>query len=917
MEKKIIEENYTVCDNCLGTGLIDNRKCPNCYGYGLGSYFKGDFLFWGKKINRSIIFQEQLEFITRLAIDSILMLIVAAGFIYLFAQIILGRLVEVDLNGVIKFIFFNEPKAWAFVFWLTILIFLYLFYRFSHESEKLFKINKTKKSSEEEYDSALEWRQVLVLKNKKRLDISSFYSPHALASLKKAYQLAEKMNQEKVEPIHLLASLMSFTKIAVILGRLGVVFPALKERIVGSLGRLPSGKNPELSVKLKKTLIEAYKKAYIANKDRVGVIDLLLAISEPEEEVAEIFLDLGFSYDKIRNVAMWLQFSDIMRNNWRKFKSVAQYKPSGNIDRAMTALNTPFLENYGQNLTTMAKYGYLAPCWGRDEEIDAIFRTMETGLRKNVILVGESGVGKTTIIEGIAQRMAMEEVPEMLKDKRLVSVNLSSLIGGTTADKAQSRLLRIVDEVALAGNVTLVFENIHQLSGVSIGGEQSVDLLSIIANAIKRNYFYCFFSTNMSDYKKYIEGGPLGEVVEKVEIQEVGRDSAIQILEAKSGPIEYKNGIFFSYQAIERAVDLSSRFIHERYLPEKAINILEQAAVAVRHRRGKNEVVSGEDVAEIVSNITSVPLTQVSSEEGEKLLNLESKMHERIVGQDEAVKMVASSLRRARAELRDIKRPIANLLFLGPTGVGKTELAKTVAEVYFGAEKNMIRLDMSEFQEANSINRLIGVGDNNDGLLTEPVRQNPFSLILLDEIEKAEPHILNLFLQVMDDGRLTDGSGRVIDFTSSIIIATSNAGTGYIQEEMKKGNNLEKIKEGLIQYELKSYFKPEFLNRFDGLIVFRPLDISEVIKIADLMVKRVVKNLENRGIEFSITQPALEELAQLGFDPTLGARPMRRVIQERVEDALANYLLGNQLLRRDKVIFDVGGEIRIERPERF
>ncbi|MEK7072196.1 MAG: AAA family ATPase, partial [Patescibacteria group bacterium] len=419
----------------------------------------------------------------------------------------------------------------------------------------------------------------------------------------------------------------------------------------------------------------------------------------------------------------------------------------------------------------------------------------------------------------------------------------------------------------------------------------------------------------LKDYTQYIEkNSSLGGIFAPVDIKEVEKDKAILICEIHAGSIEAKNQVYFSYAAIEKAVELSDRFIHNQYLPQKAIGILENAAVMAKKAKGCNALVLDQDVAEIVSQISNVPVTEVGETETEKLLHLEEKIHEKVIGQDQAVKAVASAVRRARAELRETKRPIANLLFLGPTGVGKTQLAKTLAEVYFGAEKNMIRLDMSEFQDQSGIARFIGTSRGGDGLLTEPVRKNPFSLVLLDEIEKADKDIINIFLQVMEDGRLTDGSGQVIDFTNTIIIATSNAGTGFIQDQIKLGIDIEEITKQLIETHLKPYYRPEFLNRLDEVIVFKPLQIEEVKQITKLLLGDVATNLEAKGVTLEVTDVAIAELAQMGFDPTMGARPLKRVIQEKVRDVLATYVLENRLERRDKVVFDVGGKVEIRKP---
>ncbi|MFA5048824.1 MAG: ATP-dependent Clp protease ATP-binding subunit [Patescibacteria group bacterium] len=915
---------YIICQRCSGLGLIDRLNCQDCSGIEVGRQFGGLFLYWDKKITRPLIFQEKLQQTVKIIIDSVLFVIgILSLIILLFEVWQMPMIISLDtLLSLKKFVLGEQPSFINLVFWLSILADLFLFYRFNLDLQKMSKIKRNRdKKGDVSNLIDMAWPGFHRLPLKQKLDVSKTYSHAAIKTVEEAYVLAASFGHNKVEPIHLLATLFSTEKIKIMVARLGLNPQAVKTKIESALSSQATGQELVFSVELKTALIDAYINAYQKNRDQVGVIDLLVAICASDGVVYDIFYDLGIDFEKISNVAMWLQFADILKNRMKKLRTLASYKPSGDLDRAMTAFRTPFLDHYGQNLTTYAKYGYLSPCWGRDQEMETIMSSMESGARRNVILVGEDGVGKTNIIEGLAQLMAAEDVPEILKDKRLVGLNVTTLVGGLTPDKAQARLLQIVDEVTAAGNIVLAVENIHQLTGVTVGEAQGVDLSSIIAQAIKKNYFYCIATTTPSDYARYLENSELGDAFQKIEVPEVDRDSAIQILEAKAGAMEYKNQVYFSYEAIERAVDLSVRYMHERYLPEKAIDIAEKVAVIVRKTKGRNMIISGEDVASFVSELVHVPVTQVTADESQKLMNLEKRMHERMVGQDEAVKMVAASLRRARADMRDIKRPIANFLFLGPTGVGKTELAKTVAEVYFGDEKNMLRLDMSEYQEEASIDRLIGSPPGSEeavsGFLTEGIRTNPFTLILLDEIEKANPKILNIFLQVMDDGRLTDNTGRIIDFTNSIIIATSNAGTEFIQDQIRKKVALENIRQELISNQLKTYFRPEFLNRFDGVIVFRPLSMSEVVSIARLMLRKVSTMLEDKGMSLEFTEGALNELSVAGFDQVLGARPLRRVIQERVEDSLANYLLQNRLKRRDVVVYDVGGQISVKRPNRI
>jgi len=380
-------------------------------------------------------------------------------------------------------------------------------------------------------------------------------------------------------------------------------------------------------------------------------------------------------------------------------------------------------------------------------------------------------------------------------------------------------LLTVLGEVAQARNIIVVIENIDQLP---------IELIPVLVDGLSRGATFVIATATPEAYAAQIERGSLAQMFQKVLVPEPEVNQAIQILEAKVNGIEYKNNVIFSYDALDRAVTLSDRYMHEKFLPAKAIEICQEVALHVFKNKGKGAFVAGEDVAKIVAEKTKIPLTQVAEEEKEKLLHLEEVMHERMIGQDTAVKAVASALRRARAELRSGDRPIANFLFLGPTGVGKTELAKTTAEAYFGSDNSMIRFDMSEFQNQASVAKLIGAAGQ-AGQLTEAVRTSPFSLLLLDELEKAHPDILNLFLQVMDDGRLSDGTGRTIDFTNVIMIATSNAGTSYIQDQVAQETPLEQIKTHLIETELKQIYRPEFLNRFDEIIVFKPLAMDEVV----------------------------------------------------------------------------------------
>jgi len=712
------------------------------------------------------------------------------------------------------------------------------------------------------------------------------------------------------------------------LARLGVGAQNLQQTIDKSLSslvkknitaKLTRQQKLDLSAELKDVLLNAYWHAAVVRRvKQVEEIDLLAGLAKHSEDVKDFFYNFKISDDKIDNVIAWLDINLRLGQRYRRYRSRSLLKPKSGINRSYTAIATPMLDNFSQDLTLAAKYGRLALSVAREKEMDEVMNSMESDL-SSVVLVGLPGVGKTNIVEGIANNMMAEEVPDIFQDKRLVSISVPWLISGATGTgKLEERFLGILNEAAVSGNIILFIENIHNLVGISSEGTEGIDLSEVLAAEIRNKNIIVIASTTNQEYVQHLEGKELGQALHKVVIDEPDKNQSIQIMESHVGGLENKYKVYFTYNALEKIYDLTDRYLPDRYLPTKAINIMEEVAVAATKTPKQDRLIRGEDVARLISRKTKIPLASISNRESVKLLNLAEAIHERVIGQDEAVQQVATALQRARAELRDKKRPISTLLFLGPTGVGKTELAKTVAEKYFGAEDTMIRLDMSEYQNKSSLDRLIGsVASGQPGLLTEAVRHQPFALLLLDEIEKAHPDILNVFLQVMEDGRLTDAFGKRVDFTNLIIVATSNAGTAYIQKQISENHSIDEFKDDLIKNKLGDVFRPEFLNRFDGTVVFRPLTETEIFQIAGLMLKKVQKRLKTKGIFFTATDEAQAELAKMGFDPVFGARPLRRVIQEQVDNSLAKFLLKGKIGRRDMVIYDKGGEIRIEKAKKY
>jgi ATP-dependent Clp protease ATP-binding subunit ClpC len=509
--------------------------------------------------------------------------------------------------------------------------------------------------------------------------------------------------------------------------------------------------------------------------------------------------------------------------------------------------------------------------------------------------------------------MTEERVPKLLQDKRLINLDAARLVSGATASVAAERLLKISDEIRRARNIVLTIENVHSLIGISTGAEESMDLVDVLGSVIGNKQFVVIATSEPPTYGEKQTNTTLGQIFKILQIVEPEKNLAIRIVEAKTMVLEFKHKIFFSYDAIAELINLSFRYLPDEYMPEKAIILLEEIALLKTKTKKKNDtVVRIEDVAEVVSRKIKIPVSEVSQKESDMLLHLEDLIHKRLIDQEEAVGAVSRALRRARAELTSDKRPIANFLFLGPTGVGKTQLAKTVAEIYFGSENNMVRLDMSEYQDSSSSDKLIG-GAGISGFLTTQIKEKPFSILLLDELEKAHGDILNLFLQIMDDGRLTDGTGRVIDFTNVIIIATSNAGSQYIQDSIRDKRPVERITHELISGELSKHYRPELLNRFDGIIVFKPLSIKDVVAIARLMVEDVRVNLEEKhGVMLEIQEDALNQLATIGYEPEFGARPMRRAIQNNLDNPLATLILEKKVERRDTVQYTLKGLVVVK-----
>ncbi|MFD1021176.1 ATP-dependent protease ATP-binding subunit ClpC [Thalassobacillus hwangdonensis] len=701
----------------------------------------------------------------------------------------------------------------------------------------------------------------------------------------------------------------------------------------------------------------------------VGTEHILLGlIREGEGVAARVLNNLGVSLNKARQQVLQLLGSNE--------SSGGQSRRGGG--QAASA-NTPTLDSLARDLTSIAKEGNIDPVIGRSKEIERVIQVLSRRTKNNPVLIGEPGVGKTAIAEGLAQQIINNEVPEILRDKRVMTLDMGTVVAGTKyRGEFEDRLKKVMEEIRQAGNIILFIDELHTLIGAG-GAEGAIDASNILKPSLARGELQCIGATTLDEYRKYIEkDAALERRFQPIQVDEPTAEQSVQILQGLRDRYEAHHRVTITDEAIASAVKFSDRYITDRFLPDKAIDLIDEAASKVRLRSytappnlkeleqkleevrkekdaavqsqefekaaslrdseqrlrdelektkdewkekqgQENSEVTLEDIASVVSTWTGVPVNKLAKDESEKLLNMEDTLHNRVIGQDEAVKAVSKAIRRARAGLKDPKRPIGSFIFLGPTGVGKTELARALAESMFGDEDAMIRIDMSEYMEKHSTSRLVGsppgyVGYDEGGQLTEKVRRKPYSVVLLDEIEKAHPEVFNILLQVLEDGRLTDSKGRVVDFRNTVLIMTSNVGAQELKKNKYLGftmgdeNQDYKDMKSKVTNELKKAFRPEFLNRIDETIVFHSLERKHMNYIVTLMAEQLRKRLKEQEIDFTLTEKAIEKIANEGFDPEYGARPLRRSIQKNVEDLLSEELLKENIQKGQKVEIDVDEE---------
>ncbi|AFC33679.1 ClpC [Paenibacillus mucilaginosus 3016] len=756
---------------------------------------------------------------------------------------------------------------------------------------------------------------------------------------------------------------------------LGLGLEKIQDEVESLIGRgqeQPS--NIAYTPRAKKVIELSMDEARKLGHTYVGTEHILLGlIREGEGVAARVLGNLGVSLNKARQqVLQLLGSSEVVSPNHGNPANV----------------NTPTLDGLARDLTAYAKEGNLDPVIGRSKEIERVIQVLSRRTKNNPVLIGEPGVGKTAIAEGLAQKIVANEIPETLRDKRVMTLDMGSVVAGTKyRGEFEDRLKKIMDEIRQAGNIVLFIDELHTLIGAG-GAEGAIDASNILKPALARGELQCIGATTLDEYRKYIEkDAALERRFQPITVDQPSPDEAIQILHGLRDRYEAHHRVKITDEAIEQAVKLSDRYITDRFLPDKAIDLIDEASSKVRLRSytvppdlkklesrledirkekdaavqsqefekaaslrdteqklreeldsTKNEwkekqgrtdsEVTPDDIAQVVASWTGIPVVKLAEEETQRLLQMESILHDRVIGQDEAVKAVSRAIRRARAGLKDPKRPMGSFIFLGPTGVGKTELARALAESLFGDENSVIRIDMSEYMEKHSTSRLVGappgyVGYEEGGQLTEKVRRKPYSVVLLDEIEKAHPEVFNILLQVLEDGRLTDSKGRTVDFRNTLIIMTSNVGADVIKKNstlgftatIDAGKEYGNMKDKVMG-ELKKSFRPEFLNRIDEIIVFHSLDEAHIGQIVSLMAEELRKRLKEQEVDFVLTDAAKAFLAKEGYDPSFGARPLRRAIQKHIEDRLSEELLRGNISKGDTLTIDEkDGDLVVERTQ--
>lgn len=933
-EAQPITVRFSSCETCNGSGvnLVSGEKCSSCQGAGIFLFVgSGTKFYWGKKILGRPVFLQTIKKWADFFLNSLFIIFTVFtaiyGLYFIFLQNIYiwseildefySVLFEADGPRQVLFFFFSfalsiiealysvllQKGAGPLAFWFGVFGMMYFYYH-----------NFMRKSSYKTIDISDPAIQVfynpLAPAVDHPVDISFYASSKVYLAVEKALNLAHDLKQ-RPGAFHLAKALVDEPGMDLLLKHIELDrrnFVDFLDSVITSIPVNNDSNKINLFVEIpmnkemmKLTLI-AFEESLIVGFDRIELESLFLSLFY-DQGLNKYFHDLKLDIKDIRSAVLWSKtWSNI------KLRSGGPRRIKRTImNKAWTARVTPELDRFSYDMTDQARYGMTGYIVNRQREVENLMRILERTSRNNALLIGEEGSGRSSIVRSLANRMIYDEVLPTLRDKRLVVLDIGALVSGARAGSdLELRIREVLEDMGKSGNIILYIPDIHNIAAAGSG--EGFDASKILAPILSQNLFQIIGSTDYANYHRYIESrGDFAEGFDMIKVEELSEEDTLKVVAINAGLIEAQEGVVMTYGAIKKAVELSKRYITDKLLPGKAVDLLAETAVEVRSR-GEGAFIRDEDIMRVITEKTGIPLTSINSNEAEKLLSLEEGLHERVIGQEAAVKSVASAIRRVRVGMKKQNRPIGTFLFLGPTGVGKTELAKALAEVYYGSEDSMIRLDMSEYQTIESVEKLIGYSSEKSeyglgGILTEAVKRKPFSLVLLDELDKAHKNVLNLFLQVFDDGRLTDSLGRTVDFTNTIIIATSNAGSKSVQKIFTEDeDNDARVMDMLAPYLLE-YFSPEFLNRFTDKIVFRSLNRENLFEIMRLQVKNLAWQLdEAQGISIELEDEALSYLLEMGYSAEYGARFMQRTIQEKLENLVAVEFLKGNIKRGDNFI---------------
>lgn len=726
------------------------------------------------------------------------------------------------------------------------------------------------------------------IKQGKNINLIDYLSINSYLSLSHSID-----NNQQIDNVKLLKSLAKVDKIKFIISRMGIS-PDYFLKKLDKFNSNNTGSKTKLNIILKESL----KTAIAEDHNTIETGDLFIVLSRNDNFLKNLIFNLNIKSEDLAFIVNWeTTIRKEIKN--RKFNP-DNIKRTGGIGKDWSAGYTLALSRYAYDLTKSISKGLPIKYNAHKNEISKIEKILSRSTHHNTMLIGEPGVGKESTVLLLAKKIYEGNTTDILKNKKIMRLNTDYLLAGANnSGEILRRLISVMQDAVYAGNIIIFIDNIHKLFGGTDNRIGSLDASEILLPFLENPNLFIISTTSLSKYHQAIETKKaVVEKIETININEPNEIETLKILQENVPNLEFRHHVLITFKALNSVIKLSDAYMYDRAFPEKAILLLEEVSSSAPSK----SIISENSIENLITRKTGVPVGELGIEEKQKLLNLESILHKRVIGQNEAIKEISNAMRRARTGIKSTSKPIGSFLFLGPTGVGKTETAKALAEAYFTDENKIIRFDMSEYQEINSINRFIGApagtpGADTGGELTNAIKDNPFSLILFDEIEKAHPNILNLFLQLLDEGRVTDSIGRKVKFTNSIIIATSNAGAEFIRNKIKDNISANKLKFELLNYlQQEKLFRPEFLNRFTGVISFKPLTPSEVLKITKLLINSLVKDMaEEKDIIIKISLDAINLLAQIGYDPTLGARPIKRTIQDKVENLIAKKLLSGEI----------------------